>query len=78
MTTVSTMQTATGHSQRGLTVAMAALAFVCVGVSSGCSSTEPKPMAQPSVQDVKGNADRSFERLKQEERSGARPSPSGY
>lgn len=46
---------------------------------TGCSSTEPKPMAQPSVQDVRGNADRAFEKLKQEEKQREnRSAPSGY
>jgi hypothetical protein len=34
----------------------------------GCSSDKPKPMAQPSSEQVKGNADRTFDKLKQEER----------
>jgi hypothetical protein len=33
----------------------------------GCASEKPKPMAQPSSEQVKGNADRAFDRLKQEE-----------
>lgn len=33
----------------------------------GCASERPKPMAQPSSEQVKGNADRAFDRLKQEE-----------
>ena len=33
----------------------------------GCASDKPKPMAQPSPEQVKGNADRAFDRLKQEE-----------
>jgi len=34
---------------------------------TGCASERPKPMAQPSPEQVKGNADRGFDRLKQEE-----------
>lgn len=33
----------------------------------GCASEQPKPMSQPSSEQVKGNADRAFDRLKQEE-----------
>lgn len=33
----------------------------------GCASDKPKPMAQPTPEQVKGNADRAFDRLKQEE-----------
>lgn len=35
---------------------------------AGCGGERPKPMAQPSSEQVKGNADRSFDKLKQEER----------
>ena len=35
---------------------------------AGCASEKPKPMAQPSLEQVKGNADRGFDKLKQEER----------
>ncbi len=40
---------------------IAAMVFV------GCASDKPKPMAQPSSEQVKGGADRAFDRLKQEE-----------
>ncbi|MBX3235641.1 MAG: hypothetical protein KF711_07530 [Nitrospira sp.] len=39
-----------------------------VMLTVGCSSDKPKPMAQPSPEQVKGNADRAFDKLKQEER----------
>ena len=35
---------------------------------TGCASEKPRPMAQPSLEQVKGNADRGFDKLKQEER----------
>ncbi|MFO0774197.1 MAG: hypothetical protein U0172_06000 [Nitrospiraceae bacterium] len=57
---------------------MGTLVFAVAFAASGCQSSAPKPMAQPSVQDVKQNADRSFDRLKQEERQGMPASPSGY
>ena len=38
------------------------------GLVTGCASEKPKPMAQPSLEQVKGNADRGFDKLKQEER----------
>lgn len=79
MATMSTMRTVNGRSGYRVTGAMLVTAVLIAVALVGCSSNEPKPMAQPSVQDVKGNADRSFDRLKQEERQqGARPSPSGY
>lgn len=43
-------------------------------VVAGCSSPETKPMAQPSTQDVRGHADRAFDKLKQEEQERGAPS----
>lgn len=37
-------------------------------VLAGCSSREPKPMAQPTPDQVRGHADRGFDNLKQEEK----------
>jgi putative hemolysin len=34
---------------------------------ASCSSHEPKPMAQPTPDQVRGHADRGFDKLKQEE-----------
>ncbi len=42
--------------------------MAAVMLTVGCSSDKPKPMAQPSPEQVKGNADRAFDKLKQEER----------
>jgi hypothetical protein len=36
-----------------------------------CSSKEPKPMAQPTPDQVRGHADHGFDKLKQEERERA-------
>jgi hypothetical protein len=58
-----------GRTRAGIIVA----GYVC-GITAtlllvgGCASDRSKPMAQPSPEQVKGNADRSFEKLKQEER----------
>ena len=35
---------------------------------TACSSDQPKPMAQPTPDQVRGHADRGFDKLKQEER----------
>jgi len=37
-------------------------------VLTGCSAHEPKPMAQPTPDQVRGHADRGFDNLKQEEK----------
>lgn len=39
-----------------------------LAMTTGCSSERPKPMQQPTSEQVKGNADRTFDKLKQEER----------
>ncbi len=39
-----------------------------VSLVVGCASEKPKPMGQPSSEQVKGSADRAFDKLKQEER----------
>ncbi|MEP7151262.1 MAG: hypothetical protein ABI856_06095 [Nitrospira sp.] len=49
------------------------MGFACgiiatVGLIVGCASEKPKPMGQPSSEQVKGSADRAFDKLKQEER----------
>ena len=54
----------TGFQGGGVVLAVAAV----VMISAGCASEKPKPMAQPSLEQVKGNADRGFDKLKQEER----------
>jgi len=38
---------------------------------AGCSSEQPKPMAQPTPDQVRGHADRTFDKLKQEEQERA-------
>jgi hypothetical protein len=44
------------------------LGTVALLVVAGCSSKEPKPMAQPTPDQVRGHADRGFDNLKQEEK----------
>jgi len=34
---------------------------------TACSSDQPKPMTQPTPDQVRGHADRAFDKLKQEE-----------
>jgi hypothetical protein len=53
--------------------------FIVLGMTAlvmltACSSHEPKPMAQPTPDQVRGHADHGFDKLKQEERErGAQP-----
>lgn len=43
------------------------VACMAVVMLTACSSHEPKPMAQPTPDQVRGHADRGFDKLKQEE-----------
>jgi hypothetical protein len=48
--------------------AIGIVACVSLGLMlAACSSREPKPMAQPTPDQVRGHADRGFDKLKQEE-----------
>ena len=47
-------------------VAMAVGLFVLLTISA-CASDQPKPLPQPTPDQVRSHADRAFEKLKQEE-----------
>lgn len=51
----------------GRVISLVGVIVAAMVVMVGCASEKPKPMAQPSSEQVKGNADRAFDRLKQEE-----------
>jgi hypothetical protein len=42
---------------------------------TACSSDQPKPMVQPTPDQVRGHADRGFDKLKQEEQEHGTQSP---
>ncbi len=42
-------------------------AGILVVTMTACSSDQPKPMVQPTPDQVRGHADRGFDKLKQEE-----------
>jgi hypothetical protein len=48
---------------------------VCVASATGCATDSPKPVSTMTQEQVKSNADKSFEKLKQEEKH--RPADSG-
>ena len=54
--------------QKGMLEAAAVALGVGMLMLSGCSSNEPKPMAQPTPDQVRGHADRGFDNLKKEEK----------
>lgn len=45
---------------------------------TACSSDQPKPLPQPTPDQVRSHADRAFEKLKQEERESAPQPPVPY
>ncbi len=42
---------------------------------AACASNDPKPLPQPTPDQVRGHADRAFEKLKQEEQERAAQPP---
>jgi predicted component of type VI protein secretion system len=55
------------------------MAGMLVMAMTACSSDQPKPMAQPTPDQVRGHADRAFDKLKQEEQERpAQPPAPGY
>jgi len=55
----------------GVTLVVSAAIFTAVG----CSSEQPKPMPQPTPDQVRSHGDRTFDKLKQEEQQrGVQPS----
>ncbi len=45
---------------------------------TACSSDQPKPLPQPTPDQVRSHADRAFEKLKQEEQKSAPQPPVPY
>jgi len=52
-------------------VAIVASLFV-LSLITACASDQPKPLPQPTPDQVRSHADRAFEKLKQEEQEGER------
>ena len=45
-----------------------------LSLATACASSQPKPLAQPTPDEVRSHADRAFDKLKQEEHERA-PQP---
>jgi len=59
------------HMERATGIVLGAAAFL---ILAACSNHEPKPMVQPTPDQVRGHADHGFDNLKQEElERGAQP-----
>jgi outer membrane biogenesis lipoprotein LolB len=54
--------------QVGMKRAVGLVVGVGMLMLTGCSSKEPKPMQQPTPDQVRGHADRGFDNLKKEEK----------
>lgn len=67
------------HRDREITRGQKIVGCVMTGMllmaMTACSSDQPKPMAQPTPDQVRGHADRGFEKLKQEEQERAAQPP---
>ena len=55
-------------------VALVMSLFV-LSLITACASDQPKPLPQPTPDQVRGHADRGFDKLKQEERERATQPP---
>jgi hypothetical protein len=71
------------HGEREVTRGQKIIGCVLTGMlfmaMTACSSDQPKPLAQPTPDQVRGHADRGFEKLKQEEQERpAQPPVSRY
>jgi len=50
---------------------VALIVLVVMLAATGCSSEQPKPMPQPTPDQVRSHGDRTFDKLKQEEQERA-------
>jgi hypothetical protein len=62
------MERNTRMVHRGLVVLGSMMAVLLLGTMTACSSNQPKPMAQPSPDQVRSHADHAFDKLKEEEK----------
>ena len=51
------------------------MSLVLLSLITACASDQPKPLPQPTPDQVRGHADRAFDKLKQEERERATQPP---
>lgn len=56
-----------------------AVCLCILSLITACAGDQPKPLPQPTPDQVRGHADRAFEKLKQEEQErAAQPPAPGY
>ena len=64
---------------RGQRIVGCAMTGLLVMTMAACSSDQPKPLPQPTPDQVRGHADRAFDKLKQEEQQRpTQPPAPGY
>jgi len=69
------MATETTQQERSGRMGIAVMVSAVVLTVAGCSSDQPKPMPQPTPDQVRSHGDRTFDKLKQEEQErGGQPS----
>lgn len=61
--------------QRGVVMVVGPIVFSLI---TACASDQPKPLSQPTPDQVRGHADRGFEKLKQEEQERAAQPPAPH
>ncbi len=61
-----------GMQQHGIATVVSLFVFSLV---TACASDQPKPLPQPTPEQVRGHADRAFDKLKQEEQERAAHPP---
>ena len=59
------------------TVALGMVSGILLVTVAACSSEQPKPMTQPTPDQVRSHSDRTFDKLKQEEQERAAQPPVG-
>lgn len=61
-----------GMQLRGVAMVVSLFVFSLI---TACASDQPKPLPQPTPDQVRGHADRAFDKLKQEEQERAAHPP---
>lgn len=59
------------EQERVCAMGVALVVSVVMLAAAGCSSEQPKPMPQPTPDQVRSHGDRTFDKLKQEEQERA-------
>jgi hypothetical protein len=61
--------------QHGAVMVVGLFILLLITACAACANDQPKPLPQPTPDQVRGHADQTFEKLKQEEQERATQSP---